>query len=112
MRKQFSPGGEDKINYGSVPMAPLIFQDDVINCVGGINEARLASAKINKVVNSLNLRLPEDKTSCIVIGSNNQRLNISRCLQEDPLLCGDIETKLKKEFKWLGQILSSEGTPI
>ena len=32
-------------------MAPLIFQDDVINCVGGINEARLASAKINKVVN-------------------------------------------------------------
>ena len=51
MRKQFSPGGEDKMNYGSVPMAPLIFQDDVINCVGGINEARLASAKINKVVN-------------------------------------------------------------
>ena len=109
MRKQFTPGAEDMLNYGSVPMTPLIFQDDVIHCVGGLNEARLASAKTNNVVNSLNLRLHEDKTSCIVMGSVNQRLQITRCLQSDPLMCGDIETKLKKEFKWLGQILSSGG---
>ena len=107
--KHFAPGGEDEINYGIVPMAPLIFQDDVIHCVGGLKEARLASAKMNKVLNSLNLRLHEDKTSCIVIGSRNQRLSIKNNLKEDPLMCGNIGTKLKNEFKWLGQILSSSG---
>ena len=28
---------------------------------------------------------------------------------KDPLFCGDIETKLKEKFKWLGQTLSSGG---
>ena len=40
--EHFPPGGEDELNYGGVPMAPLIFQDDVIHITHGIKEARLA----------------------------------------------------------------------
>ena len=37
---QFSPGGEDEMNYGSVPVSPLIFMDDIIHCAEGVEEAR------------------------------------------------------------------------
>ena len=30
-------------------------------------------------------------------------------LEKEPLMCGNFETKLKEQFKWLGQILSSGG---
>ena len=38
---EFTPGGEDEMNDGDVPMAPLIFQDNVLRAVQGIKEARL-----------------------------------------------------------------------
>ena len=36
---QFAPGGEDKMNFGSVPVAPLIFMDDIIHGEDGIEGA-------------------------------------------------------------------------
>ena len=35
IREQFSPGGEDELTYGSVPLAPLLFQDDVLHTAEG-----------------------------------------------------------------------------
>ena len=35
--------------------------------------------------------------------------SIENSLKEELLMCGNTETKLKNEFKWLGQILSSSG---
>ena len=43
---EFTPGNGDEMNYGEVPLAPMIFQDDIIHCVGGITEARSASGEI------------------------------------------------------------------
>ena len=48
--EQFAPGGEDEMTYGSVPMAPVIFQDDVLHAAGGIKEARNANARMSRVV--------------------------------------------------------------
>ena len=28
---QFTPGGGDELNFGSVPVAPMIFMDDIIH---------------------------------------------------------------------------------
>ena len=97
------------MNYGDVPLGPLLFQDDVIQLLGGIREARLANIKINKIVKRLNLRLNQDKTSCLVMGSKKQRQDISSELEEDPLLCGDFEPDRKSSLKWLGQFLSEGG---
>ena len=75
----------------------------------GIKEARLASERMDRVVSQLNLRLHKDKTVCILMGSHQQKQKMKAELQKEPLMCGNIETKLKDKFKWLGQILSSGG---
>ena len=75
----------------------------------GIKEARLASERMDCVVSQLNLRLHKDKTVCILMGSHQQKQKMKVELQKEPLMCGNIETKLKDKFKWLGQILSSGG---
>ena len=101
--------GEDEMTYGSVPMAPVIFQDDVLHAAGGIKEARNANARMSRVVKRLNLTLNRDKTFCISMGSKKQINKIKAELEKNPLMCGNIETELKESFKWLGQILSSGG---
>ena len=106
---QFAPGGGDELNYGGVPMAPLMFQDDLIHSTEGVKQARIASSKFDIVLKQLNLRLHEDKTVCIVMGSRKQKQNIKTELENQPLMCGSIETKLKDRVKWLGQILSTDG---
>ena len=107
--QEFAPGGSDEMNYGDILLAPFIFQDDVIHTAEGLNEARLANDKINRVVNRLNLRLNKDKTVCLVMGSKKQVQKVWSELESEPLMCGYFETKMKPSFKWLGQILSSGG---
>ena len=107
--EQFAPGGENELTYGSVPLSPLIFQDDLINGAEGIKESRSACVKMDRVVKRLSLSLNKDKSLCIALGSPKQRQNIKTELQKNPLFCGEVEIKLKISFKWLGQILSSGG---
>lgn len=92
-----------------MPLAPMIFQDDVIHLAGGISEARLANGKIDRVVKRLNLRLNQDKTVYLIMGSKKQLLDMSTELDSDPLYCGDFQTDKKTTLKWLGQTLSSGG---
>ena len=105
----FVPGGQDEMNYGSVPMSPLIFQDDVIHSAGRTKEARIANNKIDRIVKSLNLSLNQDKTVCLVMGTHKLKVKVKPELEVQPLMCGEFETELKNQFKWLGQILSSGG---
>ena len=97
------------MTYGSVPLAPLLFQDDVLHAAEGVKEARSANLKMSRVVKRLNLTLNEDKSFCIAIGTKKQRLKIQAELEKEPLFCGDIDTRLKDKFKWLVQTLSSGG---
>ena len=90
-------------------MAPLIFMDDVIHGAAGVEEARRANARMDRVVRQLNLTLNREKTVCICIGSIKQRARVKGDLEGNPLMCGNFETELKQKFKWLGQILSSKG---
>ena len=90
-------------------MGPLSFQDDLIHSSDRIREARIACAKIDKVVKQLNLRLHEDKSCCILIGSQKQRQDMRRELELEPLSSGNIVIHPKENVKWLGQILSSDG---
>ena len=97
------------MTYGSVPLAPCIFMDDVIHGAVGVEEARQANVRIDMVVSQLNLNLNQDKTVCICIGSPKQISSVKNDLEANPLMCGNFETKLKQKFKWLGQILSCKG---
>ena len=55
------------------------------------------------------LQLNKDKSVCIIMGSKKQKQEASKEIQENPLECGDFETKEQQVEKWLGQFLSSAG---
>ena len=39
-KKHFVPGNEDELNYGNVPLAPCLFQDDIIHGANDLEKAR------------------------------------------------------------------------
>ena len=43
------------------------------------------------------------------MGSRKQIQHVWSEIESQPLMCGNVETKIKSSFKWLGQILSSGG---
>ena len=101
--EEFIPGGRDDMTYGDIPLAPLIFQNDVIYSVKGLKEARLANENMDRVVNKL--KLNQDKSVRLVMGSKKQIQDGWAEIETKPLMCGSFETKIKHSFKWLGQIL-------
>ena len=44
LMENFDPGDDLQVKYGSVPMAPFMFQDDILNVVEGLIQARIAKA--------------------------------------------------------------------
>jgi hypothetical protein len=107
--EEFHPGGENEVSYGLVPMQPCMFQDDLIHVALGIKEAREASRKINIAVKKRGLRLNEDKSVYIVLGTKKQKEKINEELMSKPRMCGDVSMNLKEKDKWLGQPLSAGG---
>ena len=98
IKKHYVPGGGDETNYGAVPVAPLIFMDDVIHSAASVEGARLANQKMDRVVKQLNLSLYQDKTVCTVIGSLKQRNQERQALETQPLMCGQFETSGSDRF--------------
>ena len=102
-------GRSDLTHYGSVPLAPLMWVDDMLNPCERLEEAREANRKINILMKERGLKLHEEKSVCVVIGSKKQKQETSDILERNPLMCGSFETKEKQEEKWLGQWLSARG---
>ena len=69
------PGGGDELTYGSVPLAPVIFQDDILHGTEGIKEARIANIKMDRVVKRLNLTLNEKKLFALQWVQKNKDYN-------------------------------------
>ena len=67
VKDHFSPGNEDELNYGSVPMRPCIFQDDLIHASKKVDEATKASQKVNTIMKEHALQLNKDKSVLIVM---------------------------------------------
>ena len=109
LTEHFQPGGEEELNYGTVDMAPLLFQDDFIHVSDKIMKARSTNRKINQMIKERGLCLNRKKSVCLVIASKKQKLNMLAELKANPLMCGTIETKEVESDKWLGQIISANG---
>ena len=48
--EELPPGGSVQMEYGDVPLAPLMFLDDIINTADTIDKAREVNQKINGLV--------------------------------------------------------------
>ena len=71
--ENFPPGGELQMEYGDVPLAPLIWMDDILNGTEGLDQARKANTKIDLLLKQRGLSLNKDKSVCLVIGSKTQK---------------------------------------
>ena len=49
--EHLTPGGELQIDCGEVPLAPLMWLDDVLNAAEGMEDARKANAKVRTRTN-------------------------------------------------------------
>ena len=107
--EEFPPAGKLQIEYGSVPMAPLLWMDDIQNSTPGLEEARLANVKFNKLLKRRGLALNKEKSIMIIIGSKKQKQEASEELSKHPMMCGDFVMQEKQCGKWLGQYISAQG---
>ena len=107
--EHFTPGGEEEVQYGGVPLAPLMYQDDLLHGVEGVEEARRSCAKVDTIMKQRLLNLNQEKSVVVVVGNKVQRQQILQVLRDKPLMCGNFETKEKETWKWLGQIISGKG---
>ena len=103
------PGGHLQIEYGTVPLAPLMWVDDMLSATGGLQKAREINTKVDKLMKQRGLNLNGDKSICIIIGTKKQKRDATQQITDEPLMCGNFETKEKQEDKWLGQIISARG---
>ena len=83
--------------------------DDFISSTKQLDKARHINSKVDYLIKQKQLSLNEDKSVCLIIGSKKQKEKVTAELQENPLMCGQFETKEKQIDKWLGQTLSADG---
>ena len=103
------PGEPSQMEYGDVPLAPLMWMDDFISSTDTIEKARLINTKVDFLIKQRSLTLNEEKSICLIIGSKKQKKEATKVLLAQPLTCGNFVTEEKQQEKWLGQILSSAG---
>ena len=72
-------------------------------------QARVNNIKVDIMVKQRELSLNRSKSVCLVIGSKKQKEEVTRELEQEPLMCGQVETKEVQVDKWLGQYLSAGG---
>ena len=63
------PGGEFQIEYGDVPLAPVMWIDDILNAADCLETARNINKKINIIMKQRGLSLNRDKSVSLLIGS-------------------------------------------
>ena len=45
--EHLAPGGELQMEYGDVPLAPIMWMDDIMNAVESLDKARKVNLKVN-----------------------------------------------------------------
>ena len=107
--EHFPPGGAVQMEYGDVPLAPLLWLDDIINGAEQLDQARQVNQRVDFLMKQRGLCLNQEKSVCIIMGSKKQKKSATSELEKQPLMCGAFVTQEKSKDKWLGQILSSAG---
>ena len=75
--EHFIPGGEDELQYGSVPIAPFMYQDDLIHGVIGIEQGRRGNIKMDKMIKQRGWTL-NDKNPFVLLWAPKNRKQLFR----------------------------------
>ena len=97
-------GSTDLVYYGTEPVSPLIFQDDVFSLSKTVNAARASLQKVNSVMKQKRLTLNKGKTAYIFFGQQEKQDQIREALKLEPLICESFDVQKKQFDKYLGEI--------
>ena len=74
------------MSYGFIQMAPMMYQDDLLYGMEGMEETRRAARKMNIVMKERALTLNREKSVCLVVGSKEQRREATREMESSPVM--------------------------
>ena len=97
-------GSRDEINYGTVRIQPLIFQDDVLRLADCLSSVKAGNMKIGNIMNQKKLKLNEDKTGFIMMGNEIEKKRTRVIIERSPIVCGNFRVGEKFQDKYLGDV--------
>ena len=78
------PGGELQMEYGDVPLAPVMWIYDILNGADCLETARKINVAIDIIMKQGGLSLNRDKSVYLILGSKKDQQKATMELQEKP----------------------------
>ena len=107
--ESYFSGSVDEVNYGSVRLQPISFQDDIARMARDVQTAQAGNVKLASLMKEKQLEVHPDKTCYIIMGGKKFKERVLEELRESPIMFGDIETRCKEKDKYLGDMLHTDG---
>ena len=107
--RDFFKDSEDEVDYLGIPLAPLLFQDDVVRLSLSVSAAQARNRRMMNVAETKLLNFNQQKSCFAIFGSERRRLEMLNELSTAPLKLDGNEMVHEASIKYLGDILSERG---
>ena len=101
--------GGNEPSYGSIPLRPIIFQDDLARCCLSRSSAQMGNIKLAQMAKMKQLEFHPDKTGFVILGKKKNVEMIRKDISENPITLDNFQCKEKSKEKWLGDISHQDG---
>ena len=98
---------KEMMKYGSIEQQPYSFQDDALVLVENIEALRVAVAKMELVMKTMQVKSNQSKCGYILMGPPHMVQEARKRLESHPLRVDEWRVQELSEVKWLGDQLSN-----
>ena len=98
-----------EVKYGDIMMGPIIYQDDLARLASNVVDAQAGIIKVEACMETKMLDLHDEKSCFLVVGKGKVLNQVKNELQMSPLNLYGKPMKQKKQEKYLGDLLHSDG---
>ena len=106
---RYFEGSQYEVSYGSVRLAPLLFQDDSLRLTTSLEGARDRCRRMEMVMGSKALEINTDKSVYLLAGKKKNIERIREEIEKEPLVYNGSQIKEKTTEKWLGNVINVLG---
>ena len=99
--RDFFKDSEDEVDYLGIPLAPLLFQDDVVRLSLSVSAAQARNRRMMNVAETKLLNFNPQKSCYATFGTERRRLEILNELADSPLKLGENDMVHESSIKYL-----------
>ena len=100
---------QHEVSYGSVVLAPMLFQDDSMRLTTTVEGARDGCTRFEKIMDSKTLDVNIDKSVYLIVAKKSNVERIRAEITKRQLCYKGSVLKEKLTEKWLGQVINAAG---